>query len=507
MPETTKKRRRPSTFHALLVASLVSAACLSPHPDESRPALEDLLRGELREGWTSASSSGNYPAEPFWATFGDQALEDLVAEALEHNYDLVASAERLRGALARSRVARSARSPQLDANTNYARQKNVFVGLPIPGASGGVLANQFSQWSASLDLAWELDLWGRLGASVRAADAEAQATLADLAAARLSIAAQVARAWFGLREATEQLELARRTLATFDESARVVRDRFDAGLTGALDLRLAEANVATSRANLVAAERGEGLAARQIELLVGRFPAAELEASGAFGGLPPEVPAGVPAEVLARRPDLVAAERRMTAAEAAAKVARLERWPTFALTSSIGRTSSEFEDLLDGDFTVWSFAAALAAPILDGGRRRARIRESLAELRGARATFAGLALRAFFEVENALDAERLLRQSLTHLEAASTAAGDATSLADDQYREGLVSIELVLESQRRQLAAESSFLAARRELFQTRVDLHVALGGPFVARGDAEAAPDDPTPEAGASPASAQIGR
>ena len=126
-----------------------------------------------------------------------------------------------------------------------------------------------------------------------------------------------------------------------------------------------------------------------------------------------------------------------------------------------GATSEDFDDLLDGDFSIWSLAGRLAGPILDGGRRRARIDETLADLRASRAAFAGLALRAFFEVENALDAERRLRERIGHLDVAAKAARAATELAEDQYREGLISIELVLESQRGQFRAESAFLAAR----------------------------------------------
>ena len=471
-------------FRSAATISLVvlgTAGCLAPHADESRPETREILNDALPAGWAEDATEGEYTSEPFWRTFEDDVLTELVEEALTHNHDLVASAERLRAAVARSRIARAARRPQLDGNANYLRQKNVFVGFPIPGGDGSPLSNLFSQWNAGLDLAWEIDVWGKLAAGVDAREAEVAATFADLQGARLSIAAQVTHGWFGLREADQQLELARETVETFRRSLGVVEDRFNAGLSGALDLRLAQANVATSKANLVSARRSLAVASRQMEILLGRFPAAELTAVAGFRGLPPPVPAGIPADVLGRRPDLVAAERRMTAAEALAREARLDRWPNLSLTGSVGRTSDEFDDLLDGDFTIWSIAGRLAGPIIDGGRRRARIDETLADLRAARANFATLALQAFFEVENALDAEELLKERLVFLQEAADAAGRATELADEQYREGLVSIELVLESQRRELNAESAFLAARRELFQARVDLHVALGGSFAA--------------------------
>lgn len=476
--------RLPQTPHKPLALALLIAAapaCLAPHALEERPEDAELLRGQIPEAWTRGEAGDVRVETPFWETFDDEILTSLVEEALVHNHDLAASAERVRAAAARSTVARAARRPTLDANASYLRQKNVFVGFPIPGSTG-VLSNQFSQWSASFDLAWEVDLWGKLAASASAADREFEATYADLQGARLSVAAQVTRAWFQLREAREQEDLAQDTLATFTRNLEVVRARNEAGLVGRLDVALSEANVASSRSALVAAERARASAARQVELLLGRYPAAELAAAGTFESLPPAVPVGVPAGVLERRPDLFAAERRVAAAESIAKAARLDRWPNLVLTASAGRTSDELDDLLDGDFSVWSFAGQLVGPIIDGGRRRARIDESLADLLAARSSFASAALRAFFEVESALDSERLVRERITHLEEAVRASTEATDLAEAQYVEGLIAIDVVLESQRREITAQSTLIAAHRELFQSRVDLHVALGGSFDSR-------------------------
>ncbi len=473
----------PTLPGPLIAALLLTAGCAGPNAAEARPDLSSLLRGDLPEAWTPAGASGggsmasDEDARPFWETFEDPLLDGLVEEALIHNRDLLASAERLRGAAARSMVARSARRPQVQGRVDGSRQDQAFVGFPFPG---GPLQSEYSQWSAAIDLSWELDLWGKLAAGVDAAEAEVQAVMADLAAARLSVAAQVTIAWFGLREAAQQVALSEATVATYERSLKAIEDRHEAGLTGTLDLRLSQANVAGSRAQLAGAERAREVVARQIEVLLGRFPDAELRSEGAFSGLPPAVPAGVPADVLSRRPDMVAIERRMSAAEASARQARLDRWPSIALTSSGGLTSNDFKSLLDGDFGVWSLAGRVTAPIFDGGRREARIDESMAALLEVRALFASAALRAFFEVENALAAETLLLERLGHLEEAARRSREATALADDQYDQGLVGIDLVLEAQRRELQAESTFLEARRELYQNRVDLHVALGGGFM---------------------------
>ncbi|MEZ6017375.1 MAG: efflux transporter outer membrane subunit [Planctomycetota bacterium] len=336
-----------------------------------------------------------------------------------------------------------------------------------------------STYNAGLSASWEADLWGRIASGAAAADAAFGASAADFAAAQLSVAAETARAWFAAREARLQVELAQQTVDSYRGTLRVIDDRFEAGLVGALDVRLARANLATSQANLVTAERLEAIARRRIELVLGRFPSAELEVPGAFGELPSAVPAGLPAELLARRPDLASLERQLVAAEATIREKRADRWPRIVLTGSAGRTSDEVGDLLDGDFTVWSLASSLTAPIFDAGRRAAAVEEAAANARAAGEAFAGAVLSAFAEVENALDAEGRLRDGLGFLTVAVDEARAALELADAQYREGLIGIELVLDSQRRLLIAESSLLMTRRELFINRVDLVVALGGGF----------------------------
>ena len=462
--------------HLLLPAALC-VGCLAPDPDELRPELDELIRGGLPDAWAGPSGAEGAVADrPFWETFGDATLDQLVVEALEHNQDLVASAERLRAAAARSMVARSARSPQIQGRVDGSRQDQTFVGFPL---FPGPLESEYDQWSAAIDLSWELDLWGKLAAGVDAAEAEVEAVRADVAAARLSVAAQVAITWFGLREAAEQVALAEATVDTYERSLKVVRDRSELGLAGSLDLKLSQANVAGSRAQLSRVTRARDVVARQLEVLLGRYPEADLRSEGGFDGLPPAVPAGIPADVLARRPDMVSLERRMASAEAAARQARLDRWPSVALTASGGLTNEDLQGILDGDFSIWSLAGRVTAPLVDGGRREARIDESLATLREVRARFASAALRAFFEVENALAAEVRIAERLRFLEEAARLSEEATALADDQYTRGLVSIELVLEAQRRELQARSAFLETRRELFQNRVDLHVALGGGF----------------------------
>jgi multidrug efflux system outer membrane protein len=475
---------------ALLGAAPFLGACASSKAEEPDLALrvQELLL-PVPEGWAAAATAGAFSSAeggaPFWTPFGEAELDALVVEALEHNRNIKVSAALLAAAAARSTIARSFRWPTVDATAGVVRSKNIFVGLPIPG-SNAPLESLSTTYDVGLVAGWEADLWGRLAAGAAAADAAFAASAADLAAAQLSVAAETSRAWFGAREARLQVELAERTVTSYRDSLRVTEDRFAAGLVGALDVRLARANVATSEALLALSLRGQAVASRRMELVLGRYPAAELDVPGSFGDLPPPVPAGLPAELLARRPDLAALERQLVSAEATIRERRADRWPRVFLTGSAGRTSDEVSDLLDGDFSVWSFAASLAAPLFDGGRRVAAVEEAEANARAAGEFFAGAVLAAFAEVENALDAEGRLRDQIGHLAVAVDEAQAALGLAEAQYREGLVGIDLVLDSQRSLLLNEASLLTSQRELFINRVDLVVALGGGFEAPATSE---------------------
>lgn len=479
---------------SLLVTALAGSlfgSCASPRaaaPDLDHRVTELAL--PVARAWSAPSARGSFVAAlaggTFWGPFQEVTLDALVDEALQHNRNVAASAARLAAAASRSSIARSVRWPSLDASAGWGRTKNIFVGLPIPGSTAP-LESLSTSWNAGLTASWEVDLWGRLAAGAASADAAFGASLADHAAAQLSVAAETSRAWFAAREARLQVELSEATVASYRDSLRVTEDRFEAGLVGALDVRLARSNVATSEANLVTARRLDAVARRRIELVLGRYPSAELEVPGPFGELPPDVPAGLPAELLARRPDLAGLERQLVAAEANIQERRADRWPRIVLTASAGRTSDAVDDLLDGDFTVWSLASSLTAPLFDAGRRAAAVEEAEANARAAGEAFAGAVLVAFAEVENALDAEGRLREGLAFLEVAVDEARAARELADAQYREGLVGIELVLDAQRRLLSAESAVLTNRRELFINRVDLVVALGGGFDAPATSDA--------------------
>jgi NodT family efflux transporter outer membrane factor (OMF) lipoprotein len=417
----------------------------------------------------------------WWQELDDPVLDALIVEALANNHDLEVAAARVAAAEAEARIVASDLYPSLGANFDAQRQKNVYTGFPIPSSGGGsdVLATTSNRFGVSLDISWEVDLWGRLRAARRAARAEAEAARIAYDGARLSLAGQTAKTYFALVEAREQLALAEETLESYRTTSEQVMTRYERGTRPALDVRLALTQSAGAEARL--ADRRSILEniTRQLEVLVGRYPAASLTATGVLDHETKPIPAGIPAELLGRRPDLAEAARRVYAGDERIRSAKAALLPRIGLTGSAGSASEEIGDLLDGSFGVWSIAANLAQPIFEGGRLRAGVDLARARAAGAEAEYVGLALRAFAEVESALADEGHLESLVVALDEAAAQSIAAESLADQRYLGGLESYVTVLSAKRTALEARSALIDARRRRLETRIDLYLALGGGF----------------------------
>ncbi|MEX1025306.1 MAG: efflux transporter outer membrane subunit [Planctomycetota bacterium] len=462
---------RPSLFVAgLAVLGAGSVGCHST--DAPAPRALDLA---LPPAFTAAEATAPIVAGAWWQALDSDSLDALVIEALANNHDLAAAAARIASAEAQARIAGSARKPAVGLNASRNRAKNIFVGLPVPG--GNVLESTATQWGVSLDIAWEADLWGRLSSTVRAAEADAVATAFDFEAARQSLAAQTTKAWIAWRLAAGQDGLAARTLETYRRDLQLVQDRFEAGLASNFDLRLSRARLEGALAETEATDAAVEVAGRQLETIVGRYPAGELATEDELPGLPPLPGAGVPSELVQRRPDLRAAAMRVAGADARLDAARAERFPSFAIAASTGRVSDMFDDLSDDDFSVWSFLLSLAQPIYQGGRIDAGIdfadATALALLEG----YAQTALIAFLEVESSLAVDAPLAAQEAALGRALEEARVAREIAEERYRAGLDDLFVVLEADRTALQAERTLLEVRARRLDARVDLHLALGG------------------------------
>jgi NodT family efflux transporter outer membrane factor (OMF) lipoprotein len=455
---------------------LVLIGCASAPPRAPAPGLP-----EPPGSWTAAAENGGEPAPEWWRDLGAPGLDAAVAAALERNHDLQAAAARVDQAAAQARIAGADRVPQVGVSGSGSRAKQNFVGFPIPGREGEVLSTTSSRYGVSLDVSWEIDVWGRLREGSRGALADHQAATATWAAARLSLAGQTAKAWLAVAESVEQLALARATAQSFRETERQVRSRFERGLSPSLDLRLAIANREAGEALLASRELQLDASRRQLEVLQGRYPSASGALPARLPELPAPVPAGLPAELVGRRPDLAAAERRLAAAGARWRAARRSLYPRLSLSASGGSSSGALQDLTDGDFSVWSLVGNLLQPLFQGGRLRAGV-DLAAALRDEQlASFIQAALRAYAEVETALAAEQRLVEATRHLTAAAVQSRAAQELAANRYRSGLSDLITVLESQRRALQARGERIATQRQLLENRIDLYLALGGGFDA--------------------------
>ncbi len=431
--------------------------------------------------WKSGETSTERVNTKWWNYLSDHGLDRAISRALAYNHDLRIAAARVAAAEAEVIISRADERPSLQAAIGRTRQKQNFVGFPIPGFEGQVLSRTFTSAGASLDASWEPDLWGRIKANKLAAKATLEAREADAVAARLSLSGQVAKAWFAAVEAQRQVELSQASLANYRTSAARVRSRFESGLRPSLDLRLALTEV--DRAETLVGQRLEQQrrAIRQLEIFLGQYPSGQFVLGKDLPSIPAHVPAGLPSELAYRRPDLASAERELLAADARIIVSKAELRPRFPLTASGGTTSDALRDLLNRNFSAWNFLTSFAQPIFNRGRLKAIVKRDEAIAREALARYEGAILIAYGEVESALAADGALAYQMDALTSATHQSMAAKEEAERRYRVGLTDIITVLSAQRVALDSESQLLNAHRLRLDNLVDLHLALGGGFQA--------------------------
>ena len=461
------------------IADLLAVLCLGACAGDPPPRIDDPLGFDVPADWSAAATAAD--DEPlrvdWWVEFGDQRLDDLVAKGLANNPDLQASIARFEAAAAAQTIAGAPLLPALDATFNADRARRLFLGFPFGG--GGVPSTTVTTYGLSLGVRWELDVWGRLRSADAAALADQQAAVHDLQAAQLSLAGQICRAWFAVVEARQQLRLAEATEAAFERTLADVRDRFRRGVRPALEVHQAATNLANASANTAQRRQLLQAALRQLDTLVGRYPDGRLAVADALPTSIPAVPAGLPSDLLQRRPDLRAAERRVAAAGCRVDAARAALYPQISLTASGGSQSLDLEDLVDADFRVWSVGANLLQPLFRGGALRAEVRRQLARRAEAFAGYGAAVLNAFAEVENLLVGEHELEQRAAALRDAAEHAREASALARERWGLGLTDFLTVADAQRAAFQAESAGLTVARQRLDNRIDLLLALGGGF----------------------------
>jgi len=431
----------------------------------------------VRLGFSPPNRFGDSNATPttagWLADFNSTTLNALVIEAITNNPDLRVTAARLKAAQANVRIAGADLRPKLTAAAVASRTKR-------NSASGfKITSSRNNRFSPTLDLAWELDIWGRLGDLRAAALFDAGEAEANLQAAQLSLAANTAKSWFNVAESELQVKLAKQTYQSYTNNLSVLEEGFQRGLTKALDVRLMRTSVRNAEGALQMRLRERDATRRSLEVLLGRYPKNEIPLNDSLPTINNNIPVGLPAQLLIRRPDLVAAQRKYLAAHRRKKASKKDRLPQIRLTTSYGTSSDELKNVLNINNNIWSLAANLSKPILDGGKIRSQIDRAKAQQEEARYNYVQAVLQAFAEVETALAAENYLTKEESALRASVSEALEAEKLAMDDYLAGLADIVTVLESQRRVFDAKRSLIDLQNLRLQNRIDLYLALGGEF----------------------------
>ncbi|MES5814105.1 efflux transporter outer membrane subunit [Pseudoxanthomonas sp. Soil82] len=468
---------------AAFVLGVASGCAVLPEPTASQVQAQALGKATIPPNWSAQASAAR--VEDGWlATFDDAELSRLVYEALQNNPDLWIASARLEQANAQVDLAEAQLKPAVGI-LGRAGSKPV---ADLVALLSGVM----------LRVSWEVDLWGRMRYARNAARAGRDATSADYRYAQQSLAAAVARAWFVASETRLQQQLAVDMADASRQLLDMSQQRKQVGIGTDGEVLTARANLATYEDARQQMELAHRQALRALELLLGRYPGATLAARDGLTPFPGPVPAGIPMDVLNRRPDMVAAERRVAAAFDRVGEAKASMLPTLSLSAGYGRISNEAVQVRDDlEQTTASTAATAVIPLYTGGALTAQVDVRTAEQKQAVADYARRALVALGEVEDALNADRVLAERERILAEAADASRDVTRLEQDAYRVGKSDLRAVNQRQLAQWAAEVTLLHVRRERLARRVDLHLALGGSFgeapaVAGPDLSAAsPDD----------------
>jgi multidrug efflux system outer membrane protein len=476
--------------NALALALGLAVAACSFAPKYERPP------AELPQSWRDAPADGvPAPGDRWWRLFGDPALDRLVDEALAHNQDLAVAVARVDEARALVRVQESQLYPSVVGAADAARSRSstqtdlFFPGMPVYSTN----------YRASIDVFYELDLWGRLRNATAAARADLLATEAASDTIRIALAAEVVRSYYTLRALDEQVAATERALDLRTRALELERGRAAAGLISELDVRQLEGEVAAARALLPALLGQRAAEEAALAVLAGRSPRAIIDEPIARASGPDTeqpgivVPSGLPSELLLRRPDLFEAEQRLAAANARIGVARAQFFPQIALTGSLGTEAASLSDLFTGPAGIWRVGAGLAQPIFQGGRLVGEAEAAEARQRQAVAQYQRTIQNAFREVRDAITAQARARETYEATGAWVEAQREALKLAAARYRAGLVNLLVPIDAERRLLDAELSRIDALRRQRTAVADLVRALGGGWTAPEDparTSAAPD-----------------
>ncbi len=449
-------------FPVLLVAALMPFGCRHAAPPPQTEAVTEKALPEttkIPEEFKAAEEVDTGEVDDGWIkSFGDHELVKLVDEALKNNLNLRIAATQIDAAAAAAVIAGARLKPTVD------------LGLGASGA--GTTSSSSGGGVVGLSMSWEIDVWGKLASGRAAAEASLAASQANYEFGRISLAAQTAKGWFLATQASMLLELGRETVDLYRQTLDLVNAQYSVGKVHRQDVHLAKADLASSEEAVRQAEAADKQARRSLELLLGRYPGAEIEAQTDLPPLPPPIPTGLPSQLLERRPDLIAAEADVAAAFYLTEEAEAAKLPSFFINAGLGAST----DLID---LIGNLGMGMVAPLYRGGALEAQVAAADAQQRATIAAYGQAVLTALEEVEAGLtngklesEREALLTEVVSENEA-------AWEIAKTQYEVGKIDLLSVLQMQARVVGARIALINIRSSQLITRVNLHLALGGSF----------------------------
>jgi NodT family efflux transporter outer membrane factor (OMF) lipoprotein len=471
-------RPRPARTALTLSLGLALCAC-AVGPNYVRPTAPISPTYKELAGWTPAAPADALERGDWWALFGDETLNGLEAKVEVSNQNVAFAEAAYRQARALVREQRSAFFPTIDLDGSGQRagggRGSASTGTGTStGTSGGSRGNSYR---VDIGASWEIDVWGRIRRTVEAAKAQAQASAADLAAAKLSAQGELAADYFALRETDAQMALDQATVTGYRRSLQIAQNQYGAGIAPKSDVLQAQTQVSNAEADLAGLEQQRDVYEHAIAVLIGEAPGNFSLARAEWTDKVPDVPPGLPSTLLQRRPDIAAAERRMAAANAQIGVARAAYFPALTLTGSYGFAATEIGHLFDASGSIWSYGLAAAETLFDAGARGARVAESKAAYDQTVAAYRQAVLTALQDVEDQLAATRVLTRQYEFRRQASVAADQAEQMVLNRYQAGQVSFVDVVTAQAAAASARSAFVQAAGQRQATAVALIQSLGG------------------------------
>ncbi|HEY0489858.1 MAG TPA: efflux transporter outer membrane subunit [Telluria sp.] len=458
---------RTARFNAAALAACLLGGC-AVGPTYQRPSTPEPAAFKEAQGWAPAAPADLLERGPWWALFNDPVLDGLAGRVEVSNQNVAAAVASYAQARALVAEQRASLFPVVGLNTSADR-------------SGGGDTNTEGRYRLSIGGSWEPDIFGRLRAGVGAVSANAQASAADLAAAKLATQGELAINYFLVREADAQLALLATTIEGYERVLKITQNRFDAGIVAKSDVLQAQTQLANAQGDQLTIARQRAQFENAIAILVGQAPSSFSLAAAPWTGTGPDIPPGLPSTLLERRPDIAAAERRVAAANEQIGIARSAYYPSIGLSGSIGTGGSKVGDLFSVSNALWSFGLSAAQSIFNAGATRANVAGAEAQHQATVARYRQTVLEAFGDVENQLSAARILASQQVLRKQASDAASQVEAQMLNRYKAGQVGYTEVVLAQASALSARRALVQVQADRQATAVALIQSIGGGWMA--------------------------